>query len=114
MSNSKTKMRVTVTDTPWGKRWARVQLLKSRTFYPSFEDLHRMIQAISYCEDIKYPNGKGRAMVAEFLTQAVWERDYDKLAVIFKLPKRCGSTVVNSNGAKLDSNPAGVEQPEAE
>mgnify|MGYP001180949730 FL=1 len=102
MSNSRRKMNVTVTDTPWGKKWARVELVKGSTFYPSFEDLHRMIQAICHCEDLKYPNQKGRAMVAEFLTQAVWEKDFEKLAAMFKIPRRCGATVVNSNGANLN------------
>ena len=94
MSHSRQKMRVVKTrHTPaeWnGKSWARVDLLKSRTFWPSFEDLHRIIQAICECEDEKYPNGKGRQLVAEFLVSACWVREWDTLAKQYKIPNRCG------------------------
>lgn len=100
MSNSKKKMEVVVTNVG-GKKWARVRLKKSRVFLPSFEDLHRIIQAICYCEDEKYPNGKGRAMVAEFLVDAVNETEFGELAKKYNIPIRCGSKVINPNGAKL-------------
>lgn len=103
MSNSRTKMDVRVTRTKYGKRWALVSLKRGNSFLPSFEDLHRIIQAISYCEDEKYPSGKGRAMVAEFLNAAVYERDFDKLAASFRIPIRCGEKVVKDNGAKLET-----------
>jgi hypothetical protein len=74
-----------------GKRWASVCLLRSRRFIPSFEDLHRIIQAISLCEDEKYPGGQGRGMVARFLWACVSEPDYKKLQDRFKIPARCGA-----------------------
>lgn len=112
MSNSKRKMRVVATkNTPWGKRWATVtfhdwdtQEEKAR-WVPSFEDLHRIVQAIALCEDEKYPpsNGlEGRGLVARFLKDAVFESDYSILAAKYKLPVRCGNKIVDTNGADLD------------
>lgn len=111
MSNSKRKMRVVVTsNTPWGKRWARVDIVDwdtqetKATWIPSFEDLHRIIQAISLCEDEKYPPDKGfegRGAVARFLKDAVFEKDFEVLARRYKIPLRCGSDVVNNNGADI-------------
>lgn len=106
MSNSKNKMDVLVTRKYYNKMWAIVRLKRSREFIPSFEDLYRMIQAISYCEDLKYPreNGlKGRQMVAEFLVDAVWtppER-WGELVRKYNIPERCNSEVINDNGANL-------------
>ncbi len=71
-----------------GKRWVSIRLLRSRRFIPSFEDLHRIIQAICFCEDEKYPQGKGRKMVAEFLTACVAESDFAVLRERFKIPSR--------------------------
>ena len=57
MSNSTDKMRVEVVPTNYGdgKQWVKVTLLRSRSFLPSFEDLFRIIQAICFCENEKYP-----------------------------------------------------------
>lgn len=101
MSNSKKKMDVVVGETAWGKKWAKVTLRNSKTFVPSFEDLHRIIQAISYCEDEKYPNGAGRGMVAAFLIDAVYEEDWAELARKYAIPIRCGNIVIESNDGKV-------------
>jgi hypothetical protein len=81
-------MDVVVTDTEWGKLWVKVTLKNSQTFIPSFEDLFRIIQAICYCEDRKYPNGKGREMVEEFLKDCVHETNYAELAEKYEIPIR--------------------------
>lgn len=65
---SKDKMDVTVK--PMGdKDWAIVQFKKrDGEWVPSFEDLYRVIQAICYCEDKKYPPPlEGRGYVRRFL-----------------------------------------------
>lgn len=105
MSNSTEKMDVRVTNKPkWlqGKKWVQV-LLKRNSFFPSFEDLHRIIRAISYCEDEKYPNGQGRVMFANFLYQCPFEADFRKLMEQYKIPERNGFDVINTNGAKVES-----------
>ena len=101
-------MTVTATnDLPFetGKTWVKVELHNSRVWIPSFEDLHRIIQAISYCEDEKYPpekGYKGRRFVEDFLRDAVYEKDYKKLAEKYKIPVRCKNIVVKTNGADLE------------
>lgn len=71
----------------------------SYTFYPSFEDLFRIIQAIAFCEDGKYPQGKGRKLLAEFLTDCVYETKFDFLAGKYNIPIRENEQVKNTNGA---------------
>lgn len=73
MSVSEQKLAVAVEDVDFAgtgktKKWVKVTLLGGRRgFYPSFEDLFRIIQPICDCEDDKYPSGEGRRMVARFL-----------------------------------------------
>jgi hypothetical protein len=104
-TNSATKLVVIKTKKhPFGgtKSWVRVELLRSRIFWPAFRDLHRVIQAIASCEDEKYPPPfKGRTRLAEFLHDAVYERDFDVLARKYKIPEREGDTIVNTNGAAI-------------
>ena len=70
------------------KRWVVVTLKKSYRFIPSFEDLYRIVQAICYCEDEKYPNGKGAKMVAEFLVDACGEYTWEQLREKYQIPDR--------------------------
>lgn len=49
-----------------GKVWVRVGV-NGNEFFPSFRQLYDIIQGICYCEDMKYPSGKGRQMVREIL-----------------------------------------------
>jgi len=83
-------MNVTVKESPWNKPWVEVKLLKGRggSFWPSFEDLHRIIQGISECEDLKYPGGRGRDMVCDFLVDAVYESDFEVLRDRYEIPLR--------------------------
>lgn len=54
-----------------GKHWVLVSFNGSGAeWIPSFEDLFRIIQAICFCEDEKYPNGRGRFMVRDFMHDA--------------------------------------------
>ena len=62
--------------------------MSSPTFVPSFEDLYRIIRAICECEDRKYPNGKGRKMVEEFLAHCVYSPDFEFLRSQFQIPDR--------------------------
>lgn len=106
MSNSDNKMSVVVTNkTPWGKRWAVVEFSQTgQRWIPSFEDLYRIVRAIAFCEDEKYPpeqGFEGRGYVARFLHDSVYEADYDRIAEKYKLPIRDGETVIKTNGAKL-------------
>jgi hypothetical protein len=67
---SKDKLAVTVKKMPeyGGKLWAYVDFYhRDNSWIPSFEDLFRIVQALCYCEDNKYPNGRGRFMVRDFL-----------------------------------------------
>lgn len=103
MSNSTEKMEVSVSEMAFDgevKKWVKVRLKRSRTFLPSFEDLHRIIQAISYCEDLKYPNGEGRDKASKFMADCPYY-DFETLAKKYNIPIRQGREVVNPNGAKL-------------
>lgn len=68
-SRDKMKVAAKPFDKYGGKHWVKVDF-KTTSWVPSFEDLFRIIQAICHCEDEKYPNGKGRQMVREFLWDA--------------------------------------------
>lgn len=58
-------------------------------FIPSFEDLFRFIQAICHCEDKKYPDGRGREMVRDFLWDACEEGiSFELLALKYEIPLR--------------------------
>ena len=105
MSNSRQKMKVVARPFEWmnGKRWVFVELLNGNSFVPSFEDLHRIIQAICHCEDEKYPDGKGRDMVADFLWDSVYIENYTELAEKYSIPIRNGTEIVKTNGAKVQT-----------
>ena len=85
---SQEKMDVSISDSPWGKQWVKVHLKKSNTFWPSFEDLFRIIQGIATCEDLKYPGGRGRDMVADFLADACYCDDFEELREKYQIPLR--------------------------
>ena len=85
---SKEKMDVSICDSPWSKKWVKVSLKKSNAFWPSFEDLFRIVTAICECEDVKYPGGRGRDMVADFLADACYCDDFEELRDRFGIPLR--------------------------
>jgi len=72
------------------KTWVRIRHKKSGfQFVPSFEDLYRIIRAICECEDKKYPDGKGRDMVQDFLWDACEpDVNFELLALKYKIPLR--------------------------
>lgn len=92
------KIEVVVRDMPkYNKRWAEVRFnYGDNRWIPSFQDLFRIIQAICHCEDEKYPNGKGRQMVREFLWDACEAPDHEHtlnelwmgLQAEYKIPDR--------------------------
>lgn len=100
MNTSQGKMDVVATldhPLPSDKLWVRVTLKNSRVFYPSFEDLFRIVQGICHCEDVKYPHGKGREMVREFLdaTVSAGKDDFPLLRERFHIPQRqCGVNAI--------------------
>lgn len=71
-----------------GKRWVVVRLKNSNQFIPSFQDLYRIVKAICYCEDEKYPNGKGAKMVSEFLVDVCDGMRWDVLKEKYQIPNR--------------------------
>lgn len=106
-SNSERKMRVLATrNLPFkvGKRWVKVELKNGGVLIPSFEDLFRIIQAVCFCEDEKYPTGEGRAMVAKFLQDCTSAADFNQLALKYKIPTRCQEKIINPNGAKINED----------
>ena len=103
MSNSTDKMNVEIVPMPGAdKPWVKVTLKQYRSFFPSFEDLFRIIQAIGFCENEKYPDGQGEQMVADFLQDAVYEHDWEELARKYNIPIRDGNHVVDTNGANFE------------
>jgi len=89
---SEDKLEVSVRPMPefGGKDWVLVRHRKTRfAFIPSFEDLFRIVRAICYCEDKKYPDGQGGEMVQNFLWDACQENaDFDRLAEKYQIPRR--------------------------
>jgi len=87
---SSEKFDLVVGDIPnYGKDWVTVTFKLGRSWIPSFEDLFRILVAIGDCEDKKYPGGKGRWMVADFVAAslrpgATWESVRDR----FEIPTR--------------------------
>lgn len=73
-----------------GELWVFVRDKRTGAeWVPSFEDLFRIAQAICYCEDEKYPNGRGRAMVADFFVDACSKGvTFDALAEKYQIPRR--------------------------
>jgi hypothetical protein len=72
-----------------GKTWVLVRHKNGFAFIPSFGDLYRIVRAICECEDEKYPNGRGRDMVQDFLWDACNpDNSYDLLALKYKIPLR--------------------------
>jgi len=88
-----------------GTTWIDVVLLKygERTrFRPSFHDLFRIIRAIGWCEDLKYPPpARGRWMIADFVNDTLRQSkaDYPALARKYHIPERDGDEIVRTNGA---------------
>ena len=104
--NSTTKIAIEFFPKPDGTRWIYLELLKygppHPRLVPSLRDLHRVIQALAICEDERYPPpARGRAMLVDFLRDAVNCRDWPALARKYKIPEREGDRVVNANGAQL-------------
>ena len=107
MCESRRKLDVDVVrHTPFGvgKRWVRVRLKQSRTFYPSFRDVGRMVAAIAHCEEVAYPTGRGGYKVMDYLAAAVSQMvlnanidevgnrvDWDELDRRFTIPHRTRS-----------------------
>lgn len=108
-NNSTRKLDVGIYRKPDGAPWVYVDLLKwahggpAPRMIPSFRDLHRIIRAIADCEDESYPPpAKGRGRLAEFLHDAVYERDFESLARKYQIPERDGDQIVKTNGARVD------------
>ena len=86
-------MKLTISKEPFskygGKTWIRVKFGNDADWIPSFKDLFEIVQAICECEDEKYPNRRGRAMVAQFVWEACRpDQDWEKLRDQFKIPNR--------------------------
>ena len=107
MCQSQRKLAVHVTRRhPFGPRkpqWVKITLLRSRTFWPSFRDIGRIVVALARCEDDAYPKGQGANQMLHYLHAAVhearrhaWQVNWDTLDQRFHIPQRCGDA---SNGA---------------
>ncbi|HMN10864.1 MAG TPA: ParB/RepB/Spo0J family partition protein [Bellilinea sp.] len=96
----------------YGKLWVAVRFIQKdvecpecgHTFtppielVPSFEDQMRMLWAVGYCEDLKYPHGKGRHMITELVQRLMeydptpepgaWDRVWLELCEEFGIPVR--------------------------
>ena len=85
------KLRIEINPQPqWdGKWWVEVTFLKSRKWIPSDSELGALIRAIGWCEDKKYPNGRGRLMLLDFLQEHLWaETTEEELQNKYQIPIR--------------------------
>jgi len=51
------------------KQWVKVTFEGYQIWIPKMQDLGEIIRGICYCEDIKYPNGKGGRMLLELFLE---------------------------------------------
>ena len=54
------------------KTWVQVTFDNGVIWVPSFNELGKVINLIGKCEDEKYPSGKGKDMVIEFLQEVIY------------------------------------------
>lgn len=72
-----------------GKTWVKVNFAHGGEWVPSFEDIYWIVRALCYCEDAKYPHGKGRVMVQEFLADCCnKDARWNDLAKKYNIPIR--------------------------
>jgi len=108
-NNSTRKLQIELVLKPDGAHWIDVLLVKYGVtlprFRPSFHDLHRIIQAIAACEDVKYPPpAKGRYRLIEFLRACVTNPNFDAIAGAQQIPQRDGDRIVKTNGAAVPTD----------
>lgn len=93
-----------------GKTWVRVTFNRTgQQWIPSLADMHRICDALAFCEELKYPPEEGfagGARIYEFLLESykAWKdgRRYGDLARQFKIPERkADGTLVKTNGARV-------------
>jgi len=53
------------------KRWVSVEFPDGTVWVPAFRDYFYQLNLIGWCEDVKYPNGRGRFLVRDFLRDAL-------------------------------------------
>lgn len=73
-----------------GKDWVRVVFKNDtqKSWIPSFEDLYRIVVPIGECEQKKYPYGRGRLMVSDFVTDAISGMSWADLRSKYQIPVR--------------------------
>ena len=76
-----------------GKHWVKCRFQDRWDWVPAFQDLFRIIQAICFCEDEKYPPpAKGREFVREFMEAACTKgATWEGLRERFQIPDRSAS-----------------------
>ena len=80
------------------KRWVSVEFPNGTTWVPAFRDYFYQLQLIAWCEDVKYPNGRGRFLVRDFLRDSVeplrpgetLEERWQALVDKYNIPQRVG------------------------
>jgi hypothetical protein len=60
-----------------GKVWVKV-FVGQDAWVPSFKDVFFLLQALCHCEDLKYPEGRGRFFVRDFVRDCCEERSPDQ------------------------------------
>lgn len=63
------EIKFTIAENSQDKNWVKVIFENGTHWKPAFIDLGDILSKIGKCEDIKYPNGKGWRMVAEFINE---------------------------------------------
>lgn len=116
MCQSQRKMDVRITTHAFNgqpKRWVRVTLKRSPQFFPSFRDIGRMVVAIGVCEERAYPNGRGAALMLDYLRDAMQEAkrvgagvNWDALDRKYQIPNRgCTQEAVERQDRMGDPGP---------
>ena len=72
------------------KYWLVITLYHSPSeWIISLDELGRIIRAIGWAEDYKYPNGKGRLMLLDFLQDCLWNKtSIEDLLTKYQIPVR--------------------------
>ncbi len=69
--------------------WVDVTMLRSRVWVPKLLELAMILRGIAWCEDRRYPTGKGRDLLLELLWDALMTSvDPETLRKEYKIPDR--------------------------
>jgi len=69
------------------KTWVQVIFDNGLIWVPAFDELGKVVNLIGKCEDEKYPSGKGKDLVKEFLEDVIYyDSTYEQFCQKHNIP----------------------------